>query len=133
MARIYLQDGRRVSTMAYTREEAEAALPALVEKYRDEVGAAYYRYYIAYKRVPRRVRPPRSVSQRTRFAVLERDGFRCVYCGATAEDAQLVIDHVQPVADGGTDDIDNLATACRPCNEGKAGRPLLTLPPSWNS
>jgi hypothetical protein len=128
-AKIYLRDHRRVVWMRHTREEAEAALPEMVEKYRMEVGASYYRYYIAYVHGdPRRVRPPRSgVTTRVRFDVFQRDGFRCVYCGSTDE---LVVDHIKPVADGGSDDQDNLATACRPCNEGKGGRPLTTLPPA---
>lgn len=51
--------------------------------------------------------------------VLKRDGFSCVYC---ASKTNLVIDHVVPVILGGDDHIDNLATACKACSSGKAGR-----------
>jgi hypothetical protein len=61
-----------------------------------------------------------SVSKRLRFEVFRRDGFACRYCGATASDAPLTIDHVVPVALGGTDDPGNLATACKDCNAGKS-------------
>jgi hypothetical protein len=61
------------------------------------------------------------VSQRVRFEVLSRDGYRCGYCGAPGNvDAELQIDHVVPRAAGGTDKPSNLLTACGPCNQGKA-------------
>ncbi|WP_327594631.1 HNH endonuclease [Streptomyces chartreusis] len=59
------------------------------------------------------------VSKRTRFEVLRRDGFRCRYCGATPEMAELTVDHVTPMALGGGDEPGNLVTACEPCNSGK--------------
>lgn len=61
-----------------------------------------------------------AVSKRTRFEVLKRDNHTCRYCGATAPDATLTVDHVTPVALGGTDDPSNLVAACRDCNYGKA-------------
>jgi hypothetical protein len=61
-----------------------------------------------------------AVNKRLRFEVLRRDGFRCTYCGATPAEAELHIDHVVPVALGGTDIPENLTTACADCNEGKA-------------
>jgi len=62
----------------------------------------------------------RGLSKRMRFRVLERDGFRCVYCGRAAiAGALLDVDHIVPVARGGTDSITNLLTACEGCNAGK--------------
>ena len=63
---------------------------------------------------------PRRVSRRVRFEVLRRDNHACRYCGATAPDARLTVDHVMPQALGGSDDPTNLVTACDPCNSGKA-------------
>jgi hypothetical protein len=37
---------------------------------------------------------------------------------------------VHPVAEGGTNDIENLVTACAPCNLGKGARLLLSAPDS---
>lgn len=65
-----------------------------------------------------------AVSKRLRFEILRRDGFTCRYCGAKAPDVQLRVDHVVPVALGGTDDPTNLVTACEPCNSGKSSAPL---------
>jgi hypothetical protein len=61
------------------------------------------------------------LSKRLRFKIFARDGFKCRYCGKTSADAILVVDHIHPVCEGGTDDPENLATACEPCNQGKSG------------
>lgn len=56
---------------------------------------------------------------RRRWAVLERDRFTCRYCGQFAPNVMLHVDHVVPVSEGGTDDLDNLVVACAACNQGK--------------
>lgn len=61
-----------------------------------------------------------AVSNRTRFEVLKRDNHTCRYCGAKAPDVTLHVDHVIPVALGGSDKPDNLVAACETCNLGKA-------------
>ena len=61
-----------------------------------------------------------SISKRLRYAILRRDNHACRYCGAAAPDATLTVDHVIPVALGGTDEPSNLVTACEPCNGGKS-------------
>ena len=59
---------------------------------------------------------------KTKFDVLKRDGFCCVYCGKKAPDVQLHVDHIVPVSSGGENDLDNLAAACAECNMGKGKR-----------
>lgn len=61
----------------------------------------------------------RPISRRVRFEILRRDGHTCRYCGGTAPDVVLTVDHVIPVALGGSNDPSNLVTACRDCNSGK--------------
>lgn len=56
--------------------------------------------------------------QETRWAVLARDKHACRYCGAEAG----TVDHLTPVTRGGSDDPDNLAAACNPCNSQKGNR-----------
>lgn len=68
-----------------------------------------------------------AISTRTRFEVFKRDGFRCRYCGATAAENELHVDHVHPVAEGGGDEPGNLVTACRDCNLGKSDVPLESV------
>jgi len=60
-----------------------------------------------------------AVSKRLRYEILRRDNHACRYCGSTAPDVKLTVDHVVPTALGGGDTADNLVTACAPCNSGK--------------
>jgi hypothetical protein len=69
-----------------------------------------------------RHRKKSGVKKSLRFSVLRRDGFRCVYCGATAKEQKLHVDHVYPKSMGGTDDESNLVTSCEPCNLGKSNK-----------
>lgn len=72
----------------------------------------------------------KALSKKLRFEVFKRDGFRCMYCGATPDQALLQCDHIHPVALGGQNEMDNLATACQPCNAGKSATPLSVVPTS---
>lgn len=62
----------------------------------------------------------RAISKRIRFEVLKRDKFTCQYCGKSAPDVVLEVDHIKPVSKGGTNDIMNLITSCKECNRGKS-------------
>ena len=64
------------------------------------------------------------VGKTARFEVFRRDNFTCKYCGQSAPDVPLDIDHVIPVSLGGADTPSNLVTACKDCNQGKASRPM---------
>lgn len=66
----------------------------------------------------------KSTGKKLRFEIFKRDGFRCVYCGSTPVQSVLRVDHVVPVADGGTTEADNLVTSCHDCNAGKGSTPL---------
>lgn len=59
------------------------------------------------------------IPRKLRHEVFQRDGYRCRECGASKDEATLEIDHILPVAKGGTNDIDNLQTLCRECNRKK--------------
>jgi 5-methylcytosine-specific restriction endonuclease McrA len=54
-----------------------------------------------------------------RILVLSRDGYRCQACGSPAN---LQIDHITPIALGGSDDPSNLQTLCASCNGRKGDR-----------
>ena len=69
-------------------------------------------------------RARRSTGKRQRFEIFKRDLFTCQYCGAQPPSVVLVVDHVTPLADGGSNTIDNYLTACEACNQGKADIPL---------
>ena len=51
---------------------------------------------------------------------MARDGYRCLMCGRSKDDVPLQVDHVIAVANGGTDELENLATLCSDCNAGKS-------------
>jgi hypothetical protein len=85
----------------------------------------------------RRMQPPTAQRQfdsirepippQLRFRVLQRDGFRCQYCGRSARDGAILhLDHVVPVAAGGPTSEGNLITSCETCNFGKSA---LTVVP----
>lgn len=65
-----------------------------------------------------------TIPKGTRFEVLKRDRFTCQYCGRSAPDVLLEIDHIKPVAKGGDNSIMNLITSCRDCNRGKRDKVL---------
>ena len=59
---------------------------------------------------------PKSRNKRVE-ALLERDGPGCSYCGQAA--VIYEVDHFIPRSRGGSDTMDNLVLACRPCNRAK--------------
>jgi hypothetical protein len=61
----------------------------------------------------------RGLTPKLRWAVFARDSFTCSYCGRRAPEVALEVDHKTSVADGGTDEMDNLISACIDCNRGK--------------
>lgn len=69
------------------------------------------------------------IPERVRLYVLKRDNNRCRYCGRGPAEDVLEIDHIHPVSLGGTNQVSNLATACRTCNRAKHATPLLSLEP----
>lgn len=71
----------------------------------------------------------RQLKQKRKAVILERDGYRCQYCGLTrADGAILEVDHKVPRARGGADRMSNLITSCRDCNRSKRDKPL-GIPP----
>jgi len=66
----------------------------------------------------------KAIPKRIRFEVFKRDSFKCQYCGASAPDVLLHIDHIEPVSKGGDNNITNLITSCASCNVGKSSKTL---------
>ncbi len=69
-----------------------------------------------------------SISKKIRFEVFKRDGFTCQYCGSSPPKVTLEVDHINPKSKKGTDDINNLLTACFDCNRGKRNIHLKIIP-----
>lgn len=68
------------------------------------------------------------LSKRVRFEIFKRDAFTCQYCGAHPPGIILHVDHIRAIAEGGSNEIDNLITACESCNLGKGARALEVAP-----
>jgi len=61
-----------------------------------------------------------------RLAIYLRDGLACAWCGHTLEDGEwLTLDHVKPHSHGGTNEPENLLTACRRCNCSRGNRSVI--------
>jgi hypothetical protein len=91
-----------------TFEDLEALLVQLDKQQRYRMSAQYERSLM---------------TPSMRADILRRDGYRCIKCGATAQQgAELHIDHIRPVSMGGATTPENLQTLCAPCNTGKGNR-----------
>ena len=55
-------------------------------------------------------------------SLFRRDQNLCLYCGERFPNYQLSRDHVHPLSQGGADRWVNVVTACKRCNNHKAGR-----------
>lgn len=119
--------------MIKDREEQEAVITELlrwafdgiegkrVSGFSNIAKAVYFaaRPSMAIKGIPKSSGSRKKLSDKHRMMILERDNFTCQYCGRSAPDVILEIDHIVPVAKGGTNKPENLVTACKECNRGK--------------
>ena len=56
-----------------------------------------------------------------RLIALARDGYTCYYCGYSGPD--MTIDHIVSIKAGGDPiSLENMITACKPCNSAKGSR-----------
>lgn len=68
---------------------------------------------------PQQAPTKKKVGAKLRRSVLERDGYRCLFCGSTT---RLTMDHVIPEAKGGPTTFENLQVLCGSCNSRKGVR-----------
>ena len=78
-----------------------------------------------------------TISARLRAEVLERNGYTCKMCGATAGDpddqnpgrkVRLHVGHIVDRSHGGDDSLENLRALCSTCNQG--AKNIVQEPPS---
>ena len=67
-----------------------------------------------------------AISANKRHNVFMKTFYHCAYCGKILVDNDdLTIDHKNPKAKGGTDEMDNLVGCCKSCNQIKADRTVM--------
>ena len=76
--------------------------------------------------------PSPHLSREEALRVFKRDRFICFYCGLDGSNEFgnwliLTIDHIHPHAKGGARSMENLVTACQPCNLIKGKRVFKSL------
>ena len=122
---LFVKDDGSVSAAIFERnrerwakefEARSAAAQEREDRYRDV------------RRADRRVR--QAVKEPTREDVWRKTSGKCVYCGVgltTLADQpnSFRVDHVLPVARGGTEDIGNLVPSCFTCNAKKSDKTVL--------
>lgn len=74
-----------------------------------------------YKRRSRLREMPKDFTAQSVRGLFEYFGGRCAYCLGMA----TTIDHIEPLALGGQNALENLVPACRSCNSSKGAKPLL--------
>lgn len=63
------------------------------------------------------------LSKKLRYEILERDNYKCVLCGRSADDGVVLhVDHIIPISKGGKTVAENLRTLCADCNLGKSDK-----------
>lgn len=68
--------------------------------------------------------------RKKRLAILKRDGYRCLYCGAEVTEETACIHHFKARKDGGTDRYDVLGTLCGRCHTSvETGKLALVFDP----
>ncbi|GAB4443724.1 MAG: DEAD/DEAH box helicase family protein [Anaerolineae bacterium] len=64
-------------------------------------------------------RPDRELTEAEKKQIKQRDGNRCLACGASGKGVRLQIDHIRPVNLGGPTTVENSQTLCSVCNREK--------------
>ena len=120
--RIYDRKGR-----SFSRQEIESIIAKLNDRYN-----GFYQNRDIWDTIVRVERA--RVSNKMRFAIMARDGYRCRCCGKTDRGGTMLeIDHIYPIAKGGKSTMDNLQTLCHECNVRKGMQVDPNAPkPSYN-
>lgn len=77
-----------------------------------------------YDWVPKKVN--RSPNKTNKDKLLARDGNTCFYCACEFnETSPMTLEHLVSISHGGSNNINNLALACEPCNREVGNMPLI--------
>jgi 5-methylcytosine-specific restriction endonuclease McrA len=107
---------KEMPIMPLIKPQEEASVSKTTGEDNTIISQPYAQTTVKPKRIP--------ISKQLRFEVFKRDKFTCQYCGRSAPDVILNVDHIKPVSQDGTNDIMNLITSCFDCNNGKRAKLL---------
>lgn len=144
MQKAEYRETRREELRAKARAYAADRIPLLVAKARARRQAnpgpsrAYHRAWnSAHPEVMRAIQQRRRTRERGNGgsftaaeweALVVQYGRRCLMCGKQEPEIKLTIDHVIPIAQGGSNNVSNLQPLCSTCNKRK-GAKILDLRP----
>lgn len=111
----------RLKPRAFEVRAAELIQAGLAERGTDGRLALLSREYESY-------RLPAAEWALLRSQVFERDDYTCTYCSDRG--GRLECDHKVPLARGGSNDLENLTTACFACNRSKHSKLLKDWKPN---
>ncbi len=107
--RIYRKGGPQYPLCPYCKVRSRGCCCSMKIEHN---GAIYNEKFIEkFIQEPKQLRFP--IPKKTRATVMERDGYKCAFCGETRN---LQIDHIMPVSTGGTNELNNLRVLCKSCN-----------------
>ena len=104
---------KKIKYANFNIEEIEEVISKLEDKYNDR-----YQDRDTWDAICRIERA--KVTNKMRFAIYNRDRYRCCKCGRSGVFNDLEIDHIMPIAKGGKTHPDNLQTLCKRCNREKS-------------
>lgn len=64
--------------------------------------------------------PRKAIPKKIRLMVYDKCGGHCAYCGCNLDYKDMQVDHVKPLRNGGSNDVENMLPACRSCNHYKS-------------
>lgn len=115
-----LQYNREYNT-AHREEKRQGYRARRMNMSPDDRKAFYARHN--FTRRARQIGAPRTETI-DRQAIIERDKWTCYLCGQICTHQNVTLDHVIPLARGGSHTTDNLCVACSPCNTKKGVKML---------
>ena len=107
-----------------------------IEKYKQKAPSKLksYKVFSLEDNEPIKIQPVKKIKRKTfdkttRQSIYNNSGCRCQICGRLITYNDFTIDHIIPLAKGGTNDMSNLQSSCVRCNRIKAD----VLPDDFNS
>lgn len=109
------------------RESNRRSKQANQKKYNENQRLDYALNPEKYRTVERRRRAQKHGSNGTHTAadlseILAAQGNRCAYCRANLKRVKKHVDHIKPLALGGSNGRENLQYLCAPCNQSKSAK-----------